>query len=91
MPLPASAMFSNCFRPRTSSSSDSVSAESVMNHKNARKKLKSNPNGIPRPPPGMTRSELKQAAQEKLEMDVTNHYNFAFCGGSGTGEIKICY
>jgi hypothetical protein len=57
----------------------------LLYHRKAIEKLKSRPNGVPRPPPGMTRNELQQVAQEKLKMNVTKSFNFAFCGGSGTG------
>jgi hypothetical protein len=66
----------------------SVSVAAFKYHKDAKKKLKSIPSGILRPPPGMTRSELRQVAQ-RLQIDITNYYNFALCGGSGTGEFKI--
>lgn len=67
-----------------------VSATSTAIDKKAKKKLKSSPNGIPRPPHGrgMTRAELKRAAQEKLNMDVTRYFNFAFCGACGAGKLN---
>jgi formate-dependent phosphoribosylglycinamide formyltransferase (GAR transformylase) len=33
----------------------------------------------------MNRNELRRAAQEKLQMNITEYYNFAFCGGTNAG------
>ncbi len=69
----------------------SMAAATMRYHKQAKKQLKSTPMKIPRPPPGMTRNELKRVAQEKLQMDVTKYYNFGFCGASGAGKTRVYY
>ncbi|CAF3306487.1 unnamed protein product [Rotaria socialis] len=40
----------------------------------------------PPPTPEMTQKLMIKNAQEKLGMDIENHYNLAVCGNSGTGK-----
>ena len=84
MPLPMIILVGIFFGVSIIGAAGSVTVV-ALHHKQAKKKLKYAPNGVPRPPPGMARNELKQAAQEKLQMNVTNYFNFGFCGGSGAG------
>ena len=67
----------------------SLSSAVLLNHKKAKQKLKAKPSGPPRAPSGMARSDLLKTAQERLGMDVKNHFNFALCGGSGSGKSIV--
>ena len=89
MPLPLFALIG--IGALTLFSTGSITATSLMQYKKAQQKLKLKPNGIPRPPSGMMRTKLQKTAQEKLNMDVINYYNFVFCGGTGSGNIEIFY
>ncbi len=47
----------------------------------------------PRAPPentNISQDDLKSEAQNKLKLDVSNHYNYALCGPRGTGkDVRI--
>jgi hypothetical protein len=88
MVLPLAAIVGIVFGAKALTPLFTITFVSLVNQIEGKKKLKSIPSGVPRPPPGMTRLELRKAAQEQLNMDVTNYFNFVFCGGSGAGEIK---
>jgi hypothetical protein len=90
MPLPAFIIIGAIAIVAVVAIGGSVSTTFIKHNKRAKKKLKSRPNGILRPPPGMNRNELRRAAQEKLKMNITDYYNFAFCGGTNAGKFNIC-
>jgi hypothetical protein len=46
---------------------------------------RSPPNPPPPPSPEVTRQIMIRNAQDKLGMDIVNHYNIGICGGSGAG------
>jgi len=88
MVLPLAAIFGIVLGAKALTPLLTIIVVSLGNQIEGKKKLKSIPSGVPRPPPGMTRNELRKAAQEQLAMDVTNYFNFVFCGGCGAGEVK---
>ncbi|CAF1562946.1 unnamed protein product, partial [Didymodactylos carnosus] len=47
------------------------------------------PNPPPPPSPEVTEEIMIRSAQEKLGMDIVNHYNIAICGGSGSGKSSF--
>jgi hypothetical protein len=92
MPLPVIAFIVIGIGVAFIGGSGSVLAVSLLHNIRARRRLRGGPNGRLRAPRGMTRDELKEAAQERLGMNVTQYFNFVFCGECGAGEMKsYCY